>query len=126
VSDNRVLQQQIRQVARLQPDIEELREKLLAIGGEELVALTAEWGFDPLVPLQTEYGILMTGPVRLKTMDAGRCHGNVKTLWQRKTHGGLDAEGVERLVDALGKLVAPEGGASLIQRSSEQSLAGSN
>ena len=84
-----LLSRRLKAAAEEQPEIEVLRTRLLVIGGVELVAPPNR---DPDVPALVEQGELITGSVKLESMDSSRCHENLSELWtDRKT--GLTAIG---------------------------------
>ena len=80
----RMLRDRIDIVSETQPEILELREKLLEIDGEELVAIPPKLGLDPFVPFLTELGEVMEYPVKLRKMEASQCHDNVERLVKDK------------------------------------------
>jgi hypothetical protein len=82
------LKSRIRTVAKKQPEIHILREKLLALGGEEIVASPPEI-LDPTVPLLADRGQPMPFPAEVYLMKASNCHGNVVELWRTKKRPGL-------------------------------------
>jgi hypothetical protein len=63
-----------------QPQLEELSNLLLSIGGTFLVAPNK---IDTDVPALLARGFVMSGPVTVKQMASNRCHGNVAELWKR-------------------------------------------
>jgi len=74
------LWQRIRQAAGVDPAIMEMRQRLLALGGIELVAPP---NGDPDLQALLRNGALITGPARLRKMTRVWCHTNVAKLWNR-------------------------------------------
>jgi hypothetical protein len=75
------LNDRVQEISRQQPEILALREKLLGIGGAEIVALPLTMGIDPFVPLLEIWGQVMEGPVTYRRMEPSECHVNVARLW---------------------------------------------
>jgi hypothetical protein len=73
------LVRRLMEVSREQPEIIALREKLLEIGGVEIVALP-----DEDIPSLVRKGEMMDGPVTRRPMRVSRCHHNVADLWRGK------------------------------------------
>jgi hypothetical protein len=98
----KTLRDRIDLVSETQPEILELRDKLLEIGGEELVATPLELGLDPFAPVLTKLGEVMQYPVKLREMEASQCHHNVEKLLKGKkltamgTGYGLSDDGLWR------------------------------
>jgi hypothetical protein len=67
-----------------QPELERLKELLLHLGGEFLVAPPKP---DQDVPMLLEQGFLMSGPIMLNVMESSSCHRNVASVWIRKEFG---------------------------------------
>jgi hypothetical protein len=80
----KTLRGRIELVSKTQPEILELRDKLLEIGGEELVAIPPEIGMDPFVLLFAKEGKAMSHPIRLRRMEPSQCHANVEKLIHQK------------------------------------------
>jgi hypothetical protein len=80
----KTLRDRIDLVSKAQPEILQLRDRLLEIGGEELVAFPPQLGLDPFVPLLAELGEVMSYPVKLRKMEASQCHDNVERLMKDK------------------------------------------
>jgi len=77
--------------SRQQPEILTLREKLLALGGVEIVALPPlTHGLDHFVPSLAKLGTVMEGTVTHKDREPNNCHLNAAKLWkERKKGSGL-------------------------------------
>ena len=86
-----VLNQRVQEVSRQQPEILTLREKLLALGGVEIVALPPlTHGLDHFVPSLAKLGTVMEGTVTHKDREPNNCHLNAAKLWkERKKGSGL-------------------------------------
>jgi hypothetical protein len=67
-----------------QPELERLKELLLNLGGEFLVAPPKP---DQDVPMVLERGFLMSGPIMFNVMESSSCHRNVASIWIRKEFG---------------------------------------
>jgi hypothetical protein len=67
-----------------QPELGRLKEILLGIGGDFLVAPPKA---DPDVPFLLERGFLMSGPICLNLMESSSCHQNVSSIWVKKALG---------------------------------------
>jgi hypothetical protein len=67
-----------------QPDLGRLKELLLGIGGDFLVAPPKA---DPDIPFLLDHGILMSGPIRLNLMESSSCHQNVSSIWMQRELG---------------------------------------
>jgi hypothetical protein len=74
----RFLDRRFREAAVHQPDLEALRELLLAIGGTYLVVPPSS---DSLLRFVIDAGFVMAGPVVRRTMAKSKCHRNVAKLW---------------------------------------------
>jgi hypothetical protein len=64
-----------------QPDIKHLKQLLLRLGGDYIVAPPAA---DPDIPALLDRGFTMHGPPKMKRMRSSMCHQNVSTVWQSK------------------------------------------
>jgi hypothetical protein len=83
-----VLNQRVQEVGQQQPEILTLREKLLALGGVEIVALPPlTHGLDDFVPSLAELGTVMEGTVTHKDMEPNNCHLNATKLWKERKEG---------------------------------------
>lgn len=78
------LNNRLKDAAEQQPDIEALRELLLALGGVELVAAPEP---DLDLPTLLARGHLIDGTVLVNELDAGLCHENVAEMWLDKNYG---------------------------------------
>src|SRR5262249_49487400 len=67
-----------------QPESERLKELLLNLGGEFLVAPPKP---DQGVPMLLERGFLMSGRIMLNVMESSSRHRNVASIWIRKEFG---------------------------------------
>lgn len=76
-----LLKRRLQTAARDQPEILVLRELLLALGGEEMVAPPK---FDGDIPLLIKAGFLMTASVVEELMERSSCHQNVAALWNNR------------------------------------------
>ena len=79
-----LLNRRFREASAQQPELERLKELLLRMGGEFLVAPPKP---DQDVPMLLEPGFLMSGPIRLNVMESSSCHQNVASVWTRKEFG---------------------------------------
>ena len=77
----KLLARRLRAATRHQPQIPILRDKLLDIGGVELVAPAFP---DLEIPTLIHAGFLMPGPVVVRAMQRSACHHNVARLWLRR------------------------------------------
>ena len=73
------LQNRLRKASAEQPEIMRLKQLLLRLGGEYLVAPTS---FDFEIPGLLERGLVMCGQIKLKKMRSNSCHQNASTVWQ--------------------------------------------
>jgi hypothetical protein len=78
------LDRRLREAISQQPELERLRELLLHLGGEFLVAPPMP---DHDVPMLLERGFLMPGPIVLNVMESSSCHRNVASVWTRREFG---------------------------------------
>src|SRR5215469_3940777 len=67
-----------------QPKLKRLKELLLNLGGEFLVAPPKP---DQDIPMLLERGFLMSGPIMLNVMESSSCHRNVASVWIHKEFG---------------------------------------
>src|SRR5215472_3327557 len=79
-----LLNRRLNEAISQQPELERLKELLLNLGGEFLVAPP---NLDQDVPLLLERGFLMSGPITLNVMESSSCHRNVASVWIRKEFG---------------------------------------
>lgn len=79
-----LLERRLRQAVTSQPELERLKEVLLALGGEFLVAPPKA---DQDLLWLLERGFLMAGPIRLKIMESSSCHQNVSQVWKNRAIG---------------------------------------
>lgn len=79
-----LLNRRFREAVTQQPELEGLKEVLLRLGGELLVAPPKP---DQDVPMLLERGFLMSGPIKLNVMESSSCHRNVASVWIRKEFG---------------------------------------
>ncbi len=75
------LSHRLREAISNQPELGRLKELLLELGGEFLVAPPKP---DQDVPMLLEHGFLMSGPITLNVMKSSSCHQNVALVWMRK------------------------------------------
>ena len=80
----RLLDRRLRAAIEEQPEIENLRTLLLAVGGIQLVAPPRS---DPTVPYLIKAGFVMAGPVHCEIMEDSQCHQNAAIAWARKESG---------------------------------------
>ena len=79
-----LLNRRLSEAISQQPELERLKELLLNLGGEFLVAPPKP---DQDVPMLLGRGFLMSGPIMLKVMESSSCHRNVASIWIRKEFG---------------------------------------
>lgn len=79
-----MLKKRLKRVAKTQPEVWDLREILLGLGGTELVVMPPQEGFDIWIPLLVKKGSVMAFPVEFRRMIESNCHGNVETLCHRR------------------------------------------
>ena len=79
-----LLNRRLSEAISRQPELEHLKELLLNLGGELLVAPPKP---DQDVPMLLERGFLMSGPIMLNEMESSSCHRNVASIWLRKEFG---------------------------------------
>src|SRR5271166_4516350 len=86
-----MLNQRVQEVSREEPEVLTLRQKLLGLGGAEIVALPPlTHGLDHFVPSLAELGTVTEGTVTHKDMEPNNCHLNAAKLWkERKKGSGL-------------------------------------
>ncbi len=77
----RLLNRRLREAVSQQPEIENLRQVLLELGGIQLVAPPRH---DPAVPLLIDAGFVMAGAVQCIDMGKSRCHLNVARVWAKR------------------------------------------
>jgi len=80
------LTQRLEDASREQPEIILLRQKLLSIGGTELVAPPQ---FDSDLPSLINDGYLMPGAVVEEVLQSRACHQNVAELWRQAKLSGI-------------------------------------
>jgi len=76
-----LLNRRLSEAISQQPELERLKELLLNLGGEFLVAPPKP---DQDVPMLLERGFLMSGPIMLNVMESSSCHRNVASIWIRR------------------------------------------
>jgi len=79
-----LLNRRFREASAQQPELERIKELLLHMGGEFLVAPPKP---DQDVPMLLERGFLMSGPIKLNVIESSSCHQNVASVWTRKEFG---------------------------------------
>ena len=79
-----MLRDRVDLVSKTQPEILDLREKLLEIGGAELVAIPPKIGLDPLIFLLAKGGELMPHPVRMRKRDRVNAMRTSRSWYMRK------------------------------------------
>jgi hypothetical protein len=88
---NHILEPKVRELFKIQPRMKHLRERLLAIGGIEIVPPHG-WNeelrnysvvSDPDCDALIDHGSVMSGPIehRKRDMEGCRCHQNISKLW---------------------------------------------
>jgi len=73
-----LLNRRLSEAISQQPELERLKELLLNLGGEFLVAPPKP---DQDIPMLLEWGFLMSGPIMLNVMESSSCHRNVASVW---------------------------------------------
>jgi hypothetical protein len=81
----RFLDQRLREHAKVQPEIRQLKRILLRLGGWHLVAPPTSP--DENVPHLVQSGFVMPGPAKLKVMGQSACHLNASRLWLERQRG---------------------------------------
>jgi len=79
-----ILNRSLSEAISQQPELERLKELLLNLGGEFLVAPPKP---DQGVPMFLERGFLMSGRIMLNVMESSSRHRNVASIWIRKEYG---------------------------------------
>ena len=79
-----LLNRRLSEAISRQPELERLKELLLDLGGEFLVAPPKP---DQDVPMLLEQGVLMSGPIMFHVMESSSCHRNVASVWICKEFG---------------------------------------
>jgi hypothetical protein len=79
-----LLNRRLTEAISQQPELGRLKELLLHLGGEFVVAPPKP---DQDVPMLLERGFLMSGPILFHVMKSSSCHRNVASVWLRKEFG---------------------------------------
>jgi hypothetical protein len=85
VEQKRFLDKRLREHAKVQPEIRELKRILLKLGGDHLVAPPE--GPEDILGALVQSGYVMHGPVKPKLMERSACHLNTSRLWLERKQG---------------------------------------